>query len=179
MPARPEEAASDPNGLRGRPALGGRRVSAEGAKRKRRIEKMNVGQICTRLPETTHRDTSVLDAARQMAAQEVGTLVVTDTGGRPDGIVTDRDIVVRCLAEGMPVQDTKVWEIMTRDPHTVWEDTAVEAALETMADKEIRRLVVVDQSERVVGIVALDDFLEGIMAASEDVGRLLRRQVHV
>jgi predicted transcriptional regulator len=77
------------------------------------------------------------------------------------------------------VEGTKVREVMSRDPHTVWEDTEVEAALETMADKEVRRLVVVDQSERVVGIVALDDFLEGIMAASEDVGRLLRRQVHV
>jgi CBS domain-containing protein len=68
---------------------------------------------------------------------------------------------------------------MTRGPVTVWEDTEAEAALETMADKEVRRLVVLDGAERVVGIVSLDDFLEGIMAQSENVGRLLRRQVHV
>jgi CBS domain-containing protein len=140
---------------------------------------MNVGRICTRLPETTHVDMSVLAAAQQMAAQEVGTLVVTDGGGRPTGIVTDRDIVVRCVAEGLPVENTEVGEIMTGDPITVWEDTDVEAALETMADKEVRRLVVLNDAERVVGIVSLDDFLEGLMAASENVGRLLRRQVHV
>jgi len=140
---------------------------------------VNVGRICTRLPETTHLDASVLAAAQQMAAQEVGTLVVTNSGGRPEGIVTDRDIVVRCLAEELPPQETTVSEIMTRGPVTVWEDTEVEAALETMADKEVRRLVVLDDAERVVGIVSLDDFLEGIMASSEEIGRLLRRQVHV
>ena len=140
---------------------------------------MNVGKMCTRLPETTHTDTSVLVAAQQMAAQEVGSLVVTDSGGRPAGIVTDRDIVVRCLAEELPPGETTVSEIMTRGPVTVWEDTEVEAALETMADKEVRRLVVLDEAERAVGIVSLDDFLEGIMAQSEEVGRLLRRQVHV
>jgi CBS domain-containing protein len=140
---------------------------------------MNVGRICTRLPETADVDSSVLAAAQQMAAQEVGTLVVTNGGGRPEGIVTDRDIVVRCLAEGLPPEDTKVSEVMTPGPVTVWEDTELEAALETMADQEVRRLVVLNDSERVVGIVSLDDFLEGIMAQSENVGRLLRRQVHV
>ncbi|MGE0160382.1 MAG: CBS domain-containing protein [Gemmatimonadales bacterium] len=140
---------------------------------------MNIASICTRLPETTHPDTNVLAAARQMAAQEVGTLVVTDAGGRAAGILTDRDIVVRCLAEELAPENTAVSEIMTREPVTVWEDTEVEAALEKMADEEVRRLVVLDDAERVVGIVSLDDFLEGIMAASEDVGRLLRRQVHV
>jgi CBS domain-containing protein len=140
---------------------------------------MKVGQMCTRLPETTDVHTSVLAAAQQMAAQEVGTLVVTDTGGRPTGIVTDRDLVVRCLAEELPPAETTVAEIMTRGPVTVWEDTEVEAALETMADKEVRRLVVLNDAERVVGIVSLDDFLEGIMAQSEEVARLLRHQVHV
>jgi CBS domain-containing protein len=140
---------------------------------------MNVGRICTRLPETTYVDTSVLAAARQMAAQEVGTLVVTEGGGRPAGIVTDRDIVVRCVAEGLPLEDTEVSEIMTRDPIAVFEDTEVDVALERMADHEVRRLVVLDEAERVIGIVSLDDFLEGIMGASENVGRLLRRQVHV
>jgi len=140
---------------------------------------MNVGRMCTRLPETTYVDTSVLAAAQQMAAQEVGSLVVTDSAGRPAGMVTDRDIVVRCMAEGLPAEHTKVSEIMTQRPVTVWEDTEVGAALEKMADQEVRRLVVLDDAERVVGIVSLDDFLEGIMEASEDVGRLLRRQVHV
>ncbi len=68
---------------------------------------------------------------------------------------------------------------MTHDVQAVHEDTAVEVALEDMADKQVRRLVVVNDAGRVTGIVALDDFLEGIAEATEDVSRLLRRQVHL
>lgn len=140
---------------------------------------MNVAAICTRLPETTTRDDSVLRAAQQMRQHEVGTLVITDEDGLPEGIVTDRDIVLRCVAEGLRAEKTEVSRVMSTDVHTVYEDTSVEAALEEMADKEVRRLVVVNDAGRVAGIVALDDFLEGIVAATADVGRLLRRQVHL
>ena len=140
---------------------------------------MYVANICTRLPETTTGDDSVLKASQQMLSQDVGTLVVTGADGRAEGIVTDRDIVLRCIAEQRSPEKTKVRDVMTHDVHTVYEDADVEAALETMADREVRRLIVVDGSDRVVGIVALDDFLEGVVAAAEDIGRLLRRQVHV
>lgn len=140
---------------------------------------MNVAAICTRLPETVSREDTVLSAAKQMLEHEVGTLVITDDDGLPDGIVTDRDIVLRCVAEELRADKTKIARVMTTDVHTVNEDTAIEAALEEMADKEVRRLVVVNDAGRVVGIVALDDFLEGIVEATADVGRLLRRQVHL
>jgi CBS domain-containing protein len=140
---------------------------------------MTVATICTRLPETTSADVTVLAAARQMLDQEVGTLVVTDGDGRPEGIVTDRDIVVRCVAEELAPARTKVRDVMTSDVHTVAEDTSLEAAMEAMADREVRRLIVINDAGRVCGIVSLDDFLEGLAATSEDIGRLLRRQVHV
>jgi CBS domain-containing protein len=138
---------------------------------------MNVAAVCTRLPETVTREDTVLVAAKQMREHEVGSLVITDDDGLPEGILTDRDIVLRCVAEELPPDKTPVSRAMTGDVHTVHEDAALEAALEEMADKEVRRLVVVNDSGRVVGIVALDDFLEGIVAATADVGRLLRRQV--
>ena len=140
---------------------------------------MTIASICTRLPETISAKDTVLVAAKQMLDQEVGTLVVTDAQGQPEGIVTDRDIVVRCIAEELSPAKTKVGEVMTAEVHTVLEDEATEWALEIMADKEVRRLVVVNGAGRVTGIVALDDFLERIVEATEDVGRLLRRQVHV
>lgn len=139
---------------------------------------MNVAAVCTRLPETVSREDTVLVAARQMLEHEVGSLVITDADGLPDGILTDRDIVLRCVAEELRPDKTPVGRVMTADVHTIHEDTALEAALEEMADKEVRRLVVVNDAGRVVGIVALDDFLEGIVEATADVGRLLRRQVH-
>lgn len=140
---------------------------------------MYVASMCTRLPETTTGDDTVLQAAQQMLAQDVGTLVVTGADRRPEGIITDRDIVLRCIAEGRFPDRTKVRDVMTDAVHTIYEDAEVEAALETMADREVRRLIVVDDGERVVGIVSLDDFLEGVAATAEDIGRLLRRQVHV
>jgi len=140
---------------------------------------MTVASICTRLPETTSGDETVLNVAKRMVSQDVGTLVVTDRDGRAEGIVTDRDIVIRCVAEGLEPDRTKVREVMSIDVQSVHEDTAVEAALEMMADREVRRLVVVNGAGRVVGIVSLDDFLEGVVAAGEDIGRLLRRQVHI
>jgi CBS domain-containing protein len=139
---------------------------------------MNVAAICTRLPETISRDDTVLTAARQMLEHEVGSLVVTDQDGLPDGIVTDRDIVLRCVAEELRAEKTKVGRVMTPEVHTVHQEVAIEVALEDMADKEVRRLVVVNDAGRVTGIVSLDDFLEGIVEATADVGRLLRRQVH-
>lgn len=140
---------------------------------------MTVASICTRLPETISATDTVRVAAKQMLDQEVGTLVVTDAQGQPEGIVTDRDIVMRCVAEGLSPAKTKVGDVMTNEVHTVLEDEAVEWALELMADKEVRRLVVVNGAGRVSGIVALDDFIERIVEATEDIGRLLRRQVHV
>jgi CBS domain-containing protein len=140
---------------------------------------MTIASICTRLPESAAPDDTVLSAAQRMLSQDVGSLVVTDRDGEPEGIVTDRDIVVRCVAEDLQPSKTHVKDIMTRDVQTVHEDTAVEVALEMMADREVRRLVVVNSAGRVAGIVSLDDFLEGVVAASEDIGRLLRRQVHL
>jgi predicted transcriptional regulator len=140
---------------------------------------MTVASVCTRLPETISASDNVLDATRQMLEHEVGTLVVVDGDGRPEGIVTDRDIAMRCVAEELAPHRTKVGDVMTSEVHTVHEDVAREAALEIMADAEVRRLVVVNGAGRVAGIVALDDFLAELVATAEDIGRLLRRQVRV
>lgn len=140
---------------------------------------MNVASICTRLPETIMPTDTILSVARQMLEHEVGSVVVTDGDGFPEGMVTDRDIVLRCVAEELRADKTEVRRIMTPEVHTVHEDAAIEVALEQMADKEVRRLVVVNDSGRVTGIVSLDDFLEGIVESTADVGRLLRRQVQV
>jgi CBS domain-containing protein len=138
---------------------------------------MTIGTICTRLPETTTRSETVRRAAEQMAAQDVGSLIVTDDAGRPEGIVTDRDVVIRCVAEGLSPDDMLVADVMTAGVSAVREDTSVEVGLERMANDEIRRLAVVDDADKVVGIVTLDDILGGIIEQTEDVGRLLREQV--
>jgi len=83
------------------------------------------------------------------------------------------------VAEGVNPEKTKVARVMTTDVHTIHEEASVEVGLEELADKEVRRLVVVNDAGHVAGIVSLDDFLEGIVEATADVGRLLRRQVQM
>lgn len=140
---------------------------------------MIVRDVCTRLPVTTTRFDTVHQAAVQMANLEVGALVVTDESGQAEGILTDRDIVIRCVAEGLSSTETPVGDIMSPDVVTLHEDARVEVALEMMADQEVRRLVVVNDAGRVSGIATLDDFLSGIVEQADEVGRLLRGQVRV
>jgi CBS domain-containing protein len=115
----------------------------------------------------------------RMLEHHVGTLVVVDGRKRPAGIVTDRDIVVRCVAREFSPDDTPVSEIMTSPVETVRDTATVEAALEQMAETEIRRLVVTDASGRMVGLLALDDALASLVRQTTEIGRLLESQVPV
>lgn len=139
---------------------------------------MNVKDVCSHTPETVSRIDSVEDAARRMRAQGVGTMVVTDENMRPEGIVTDRDIVTRCVASGLTAESTTVADVMSTEVVTVRDETSIEEALRMMADGVVRRLIVVDADDRVVGVLSLDDVLDGILSATDEIGRIIRTQVY-
>lgn len=139
---------------------------------------MLVKDVCSRMPETISRIDSVEDAARRMRAHGVGTMVVTDESMHAEGIVTDRDIVTRCVADGLSAESTTVADVMSTEIVTVQDETSIEEALQRMADDVVRRLVVVDSDDRVIGVLALDDILDGILSATDEIGRLIRRQVY-
>jgi CBS domain-containing protein len=90
-----------------------------------------------------------------MADGDYGAVPVID-GGRLVGVVTDRDIAVRAIAQGLG-PDTRVSEVMTPDPVCVGPDSDVEEAAEIMQEEQIRRLFVTDEADRLVGVVALAD----------------------
>jgi len=105
--------------------------------------------------ETVAPDTSVEDVARIMAKAEVGSVPVTEDGLLA-GIVTDRDLVVRVLAEGRDPRSVTAGEVASTDVVTVGPDRPLAEARELMARNQIRRLPVVDEG-RLVGILALGD----------------------
>ena len=113
------------------------------------------------------------EAARRMAAEEVGALVVLDDGRRPIGFVTDRDLMFHCVAEGRDADNVPLGEIMARPVVTVGEETPIEDALAMMARNGVRRLAVVDPEGRLAGLLALDDVLELLAEESATIGRLL------
>jgi CBS domain-containing protein len=99
--------------------------------------------------------TTVVEAAKVMAKEDAGSVPVVEDG-RLIGILTDRDIVVRVVAEGRDPTSTMIEEIATRDLVTASPDDDVDTALSRMAGSQVRRIPVVE-GDRLVGIVAQAD----------------------
>ena len=114
---------------------------------------MNVKELMTRDPATLRPDSTCIDAAALMKREDCGSLPVVKDGALV-GIVTDRDIVLRGVAEGRDLSHLAVSEIMTADPATVRPDTSAKDASALMSEKQIRRLPVVENG-RVVGILTI------------------------
>jgi len=106
----------------------------------------------------------------------VGTLVVVNNLSQVLGIVTDRDLVSRVLAKGLNPLDTAVRDAMTIAPKTVGEDTPIENAILTMRTGRFRRLPVVGQGNRLIGLLTLDDVLMLLAEEFTQIGRLLKRE---
>jgi CBS domain-containing protein len=98
----------------------------------------------------------VLEAAEIMRDQDVGALPVADAG-RPIGMLTDRDIVVRALADYRDPGQTRVRDIITPRLSTVYNDQDVTEAADVMARDQVRRLLVLDRQQAPVGILSLGD----------------------
>ena len=110
----------------------------------RRRDTMTVGRFCVREVDLAARDETVQAAAQRMHARKVGTLVVVNQENQPIGIVTDRDLTVKVLAEGKDGTQMTVGDVMTSCPKTVSEQTSLEDALVIMRAAPCRRLPVTD-----------------------------------
>lgn len=119
-------------------------------------ETRHVRDVMTPNPECVSERDSIRDVARIMKEQDTGVVPVVD-GKRIIGLITDRDIVVRGIAEGRDVSSVKVNEIMTKSIRSVKEDTPLNEVLDLMGSAEIRRLPVVNGDNELIGIVSLGD----------------------
>ena len=116
---------------------------------------MRVSEVMTRDVQTIQPDQTAREAAAFMLNADAGSIPVTD-GGLLIGMITDRDIAVRGVAKGNG-PETPVRELMTDDLVIVRIDDDVEEAATKMSDAQVRRLPVIDQDERLCGIVSLGD----------------------
>ena len=121
---------------------------------------------------------SVRCAARLMSRHNIGALPVCAEGGRLRGIVTDRDIVLRCVAQEMDPAETPVREIMTRAMVTAAPDDELACAAGRMADSQVRRVPVVENG-RLVGMVALGDLARRRTCAMEAAQALCEISLNV
>ena len=126
-----------------------------------------------------HPEEPVEVAARTLAQYNIGALPVCGQDGSVYGMVTDRDLVTRCLAVGRSPQTTRVEQVMTRRVVSAWPDMDSAAAAELMGSKQVRRLPVLENG-RLCGVVSLGDLaarerskLEAANALTEITGNLL------
>jgi CBS domain-containing protein len=118
-----------------------------------------VKEVMTANPVCLDEHAPVLDAAKAMRDKNIGNVIVTRSG-RVFGILTDRDIVVRCLAQDKDMRSCTCGEVATSDDVvTVARNATVDQAVKLMRDRAVRRLVVVD-GEKPVGIVSLGDLAQ-------------------
>jgi CBS domain-containing protein len=115
----------------------------------------SIRDVMTGNPTSCEPATTIVEAAKVMAEEDVGPVPVVE-GGRVVGIVTDRDLVVRVLAEGRDPNSTTIGEIASADLVTVQPDSDLNEALRLMAQNQVRRLPVVEGGQ-LVGIVAQAD----------------------
>jgi CBS domain-containing protein len=104
---------------------------------------------------------TILDAARRLAELDVGAMPICGEDDRLKGMLTDRDIVVKVLAQGKDPSTTRAGELGQGKPVTIGADDSIEEALHTMAEHHVRRLPVID-GHRLVGIVSQADIARNL-----------------
>jgi CBS domain-containing protein len=116
----------------------------------------SIRDVMTTDPATCRPSDTAFDAARAMSEGDFGAVVVAEEEGSVRGILTDRDIVVRAVAEGRDPKSTEIGEIFTTEPTTLSPDQSLDEAVDSLRSSNVRRLPVVE-GEKVVGIVSIGD----------------------
>ena len=139
----------------------------------------NVAQLLEGKGREVHTigpDARVIDALRLMAEKDVGALIVTE-GGKPSGIISERDYARKVILHGKSSHDIAVREIMTSKLVTVQPRQTVEECMALMTSKRIRHLPVIE-GERLVGVLSIGDLVKEVIAEQEATIKQLESYIH-
>jgi CBS domain-containing protein len=125
---------------------------------------------------TLSPDARCREAAQLLADAGVGCVVVAEEG-RPVGIVTDRDLVLRVMAPGLDPEKTRLREVMSAEPVFVAKERSLDQVLATMRQQGVRRVPVVDAHGQLEGVVALDDLLPLLSDQLADLADAIRGEL--
>ena len=118
---------------------------------------MDVRSVMTATPAFCTTDTPLRDVSRMMADNDCGLIPVVDATNAPIGVVTDRDIAVRIVAQGRDANSARAADCMSTPVTTVTEDSGLTECCEAMETQQVRRVPVVDAGGKLCGIVSLAD----------------------
>lgn len=133
---------------------------------------MKVNQVMTAKPACCSLDTPLQEVAHLMVAHDCGEIPVVDAAGRPLGVITDRDITVRTVAQGLNPLERKASQVMTSPPVTVSEEASLNDCTDRMEEHQLRRMLVVDKDGCLCGIVAQADV--ALNAGKKQTGELVQ-----
>lgn len=119
---------------------------------------MKCKEIMTKSIKTCDYNCSAKEAAKIMKKFDTGVVPVVDAMKKPLGVITDRDITINAVAESNHPEDEKVLNLMTRHIISVHEDDSIDVAAQKMKKNKVRRILVVDDEDRLKGIISLADF---------------------
>lgn len=131
---------------------------------------MKVSDVMTRHPACCSPDTKLPEIAALMVEHDCGAIPVCEND-KPVGIITDRDITVRAVAQGKNPADLTARDCMTAPVSTIHEDASLDDALDILEDMAIRRIVVVDDAGKICGIVAQADVAE---VSEDEAGEMVQ-----
>ena len=124
----------------------------------------NVDEMDINPPFTIEDDVSVLDAIQTLKNKKIGCLLITDKGGKLNGIFSERDVLTRVILTDIDLKNTPISKVMTPNPHAEPIDTTIAFALHLMSQGGYRHLPLVDDEKNPIGILSVKDivdFIEG------------------
>ena len=133
---------------------------------------MSLGNLCRREVVVVNQGTPIKEAVKFMEEKNIGSVIVVG-GGKPLGIATDRDILLRVVNKGLDPEKSSVDDVMTKEIVTLKEGMGLFEALEQVKGKGIRRFPIVDASGNLKGIMTLDDIIYLLGKEMADVASII------
>ena len=137
---------------------------------------MKVCELCRPDVITISKQEGIKKAAQLMKDKCVGSLVVVDKQQTPVGMLTDRDIIIKLIAEGKAPEQTMVADIMSKELLCLTENQDISDAIDALCEKGVRRAPVIDENKQLCGVITLDDLMACIIDELDGVVDIIRSQ---
>lgn len=138
---------------------------------------MTIGKIGKHKVIVASVDCTILEVAKLMKKHNVGDIVIVESKNEPIGIITDRDIIIKMVADEVNPKDMTASDIMSNDLLVLKEYQSIQEALDMMCAKGVRRAPIINEANTLTGIVSADDLALLISDEMESYGKMIRKQL--
>lgn len=140
---------------------------------------MTIGTHCKHSVITAPKSTNVFEAAKLMKKNNIGNIVIVDdrNGSIPVGILTDRDVAIKIVADEVDPRTLTIGDAMSQDLLVLKEHQPIQEAIDMMCAKGVRRAPIVDNNNKIIGITSVDDLILLLVNELGSLGKLIGKQI--